>query len=317
LATRARPVDRCVQRATMAPMHVSCPSCGTTYRVPAPFRRRRRPTFECTGCGHVFEPEPSEPDWDDEEPFVMDDADAEERGIVPSDDLADDEDAFEVDDQESREGDDEGESDQVEDDDEDDEPAPRRKQRKPRAPRGRTSARQPPSPKRFALRCLLAVVLVYGVLGIYISTFPDASRVAMARIPLVGPSLARAPLGPGQMGISDVSATLQPLAGGKDEAPALVVTATVTNHAAVTAEQIDLRIEMDATEPRSEQRTCTGTTLNVTSFKRGELELMAGYNRSRVAHIAPGESATCQSVFLTYPSDLRSVRVRVASAHGR
>jgi len=246
----------------------------------------------------------------------MDDADAEERGIVPSDDLAEDDDTFE-----DEEEDDDGEEIDL-GVEEDEEPAPRKGRRKPRAPRGRTPTRkkadrQAPSPKRFALRCLLAVVLVYGVLGIYISTFPDASRVAMARIPLVGPSLARAPLGPGQMGISDVSATLQPLAGGKDETPALVVTATVTNHAAVTAEQIDLRIEMDAPEPRSEQRTCTGTTLNVTSFKRGELELMAGYNRSRVAHVAPGESATCQSVFLTYPSDLRSVRVRVASAHGR
>jgi len=239
----------------------------------------------------------------------MDDADAEARGLdVEEHELTDHDAAFE-------------EADDDDDNAQEREDAPPTRQPKSspsrrRPPRG-TSTRKPASPTRFALRCLLAIVLVYGVLGIYITTFPDASRIAMARIPLVGPSLARTPLGPGQMGLSNVTATLYPLAGAKDDRPALVVVATVTNHAAVTAGQIDLRIEIDAAEPVIERRTCTGATLNVTSFKRGELELMAGYNRSRVAHVGPGESTTCQSVFLTYPPDLRSVRISVASAHAR
>lgn len=302
-------------------MHVTCPSCRTTYRVPAPFRGRRRPTFECATCGHVFEPEVSEPDWDDDEPFVMDDEDARARGVAvedepepPDDDEADDA-PLDVD-----EDPDDEVADEPEDAAEPRAEAGRRPGRK-RAGGSRAARRRGGSsrgsPARFAVRSLLAVVIVYGIVGVYITTFPDSSRAAMQRIPLVGRSLARLPLGLGQMELSDVRATFQPLAGPGDDARALVVVATVTNHAAVTADQLELAIDLEGDEPRTEQRTCTGTVLNVAPFKRGELELMAGYNRSRVAHVAPGESVTCQSIFLDYPANLRSVRVRVAAAQGR
>jgi predicted Zn finger-like uncharacterized protein len=294
-------------------MHVTCPSCRTTYRVPAPYRRRRRAPFECTACGHVFEPALSDPDWDDDEPFVMDDEDARSRGAA-DDDADEDDDAAEpvtADDPEEDE-DDEEEDDEVTEDE------------APRAPRG--AGRHPPrraarparsSPARFAVRSLLAVVLFYGVVGVYVTTFPESSRAAMQRIPLVGPSLARTPLGLGQIELGDVTATFQPLADSGDEGSALVVVATVTNHAAVTADQIVLAIDLEGEPPRTERRVCTGTRLNVSPFKRGELELMASYNGSRVARIAPGASVACQSIFLDYPRDLHSVRIRVASAQGR
>lgn len=305
-------------------MHVTCPSCRTTYRVPPAHRGRRRPTFECAACGHVFEPEPSEADWDDDEPFVMDDEDARSRGATVADepraDPADeDEEEEEIPDDVEEEEEDEEEEEEAAEADVDADRRSRGRARpaaKRAAARGR--ARRPrSSPARFAVRSLLAVVIFYGVVGVYVTTFPESSRAAMQRIPLVGASLARTPLGLGQMELTNVQATLQPLAGADDEARALIVVATVTNHAAVTAEQIDLAIDLDGDERRAERRTCTGTVLNVSPFKRGELELMAGYNDSRVARVAPGESITCQSIFLEYPSGLRAVRVRVAGAQGR
>lgn len=305
-------------------MHATCPSCRTTYRVPAPYRGRRRPTFECSACGHVFEPAASEADWDDDEPFVMDDEDARRQGemrgdVAPPEDFGDDEDEeMEIGD----DGDDDvGEIEEPEDveADADEEPVAAAGRRARRGTKRGADRRTPRSPARFALRCLLATVLVYGTVGIYVTTFPESSRAAMERIPLIGTSLARTPLGLAQIALGDVEATLQPLAGAGDGPDALIVVATATNHAAVAAEQIDLAIELEGADGnrQAERRTCTGTVLNVSPFKRGELELMAGYNDARVARIKPGESATCQSIFLDYPADLRSVRVRVVGAQGR
>lgn len=321
-------------------MHVTCPSCHTTYRLPEVHRRRRRPAFECTRCGRVFEPAVSHADWDDDDPFVMDDDDARARGL-PIDgepdetagadlEIDDDEDFdpaadFEIDAVEEENLEEEDEDDDEANDDGVDAPARggrRRRstgrgagQKRSRAQRG--SGRGRSSPTRFAVRSLLAVVIFYAVVGIWMTTFPESARAAMQRIPLVGTSLARRPLGPGQMALGDVQATLEPLAGSGGDDRALVVVATVTNHASVSAEAIDLAIDLEADTPRRERRTCTGALLNVTPFKRGELELMTGYNRSRVARIAPGESVTCQSIFLDYPAGLRAVRVRVVGAQGR
>jgi len=300
-------------------MHVTCPSCRTTYRVPAPYRSQRHPTFECAACGHLFEPDANAPEWDDDEPFVMDDDDAVATTMdTPDFDAGEDEIAPDA-------TDDGLELDEVELEDEDAEASDEdrrdrgrsRSASKRRRPSGRGPRAPRSTPARFAVRSLLAVVIFYGIVGVYVATFPESSRAAMQRIPLVGTSLARTPLGLGQIELGDVTASLQPLAGSDDDGSALIVMATVTNHAAVTVERIDLAIDLDGDEPRTEQRACTGTVLNVSPFKRGELELMAGYNGSRVAQIPPRGSATCQSIFLDYPAGLRSVRVRVSGAQGR
>jgi predicted Zn finger-like uncharacterized protein len=295
-------------------MTVTCPSCRTTYRVPAPHRRRRRPVFECATCGHVFEPTPSEPDWDDDEPWVMDDEDARERAALydadPDEDVAPDTDGeMDVDAGESEE-----EPFEAEEDEPVEPPRRRAKSRGRRTPRDEAASG---SPARFAVRSLLAVALFYSVVGIYVTTFPESSRAAMKRIPLVGAHLARVPLGPAQMGLTDVAARFEPLAGGADDGVALVVVATVTNHSEVTAERVELVIDLQGGEMRSERRRCTGAVLDVSPFKRSELELMASYGGSRLAQIAPGASVTCQSIFLDPPPGVRSVAVRVGTAQGR
>ncbi len=145
-------------------MTVCCPSCDTAYRVPSRILLGDHPSFRCSRCDHVFEPEfaveppppalPAAPAGDVERDLLDDDVDSDD---------ADDASAA------------------------DEEAAPGRR-----------------SPARFALRAVLAVTLGFALLSIYVFMHRAHVIEVLAQVPVVGPDLAAMRLNPAHVQLTDI-----------------------------------------------------------------------------------------------------------------
>ena len=297
---------------------VECPRCGTTYRVPPRHRGRRRPTFECAKCHHVFGPEEpgaDEAEWDDDEAWVMDDED-EDSAALPDHDL--DGDAGDGESEDEHPLDDA--ADETEDEEEDDEgpvratPARRRRRRAVAAGRRR---RARATPARFALRSLLLVTFFYAIVAIYMSTHSAAAREALARIPVVGSQLAEKRIGHREIQLRGVGGTFVHPRGDGGGKPVFVVSAEAVNRATVPVSSIELRATLLGPSSVSRVFRCAGAPIDVARFSRGELDLVSEFPRDRPQPVAPNESIRCQTVFLTPPRESRELVVEVVRASGR
>jgi hypothetical protein len=295
---------------------VECPQCGTTYTVPARHRGRRRPTFECAKCHHVFGPDApvaDEPDWDDDETWVMDDDEA-----AASPDLDEDYDLGEEPASRDEHDDADEEEDQDDEEEEEEEPAratpTRRRRRRAGAAGQRRRARA--TPARVALRSLIFITLVYAVRAVYMSTHSAAARARLAHVPIVGSQLAEKRIGDRQIQLRNVRGTFaHPRAAG-DGPPVFVVSATAVNRAAVPAAMIEVQATLVGRTPTSRIFRCSGAPVDVTRFSRGELKLVSEFPGDRPKPVAPGESIRCQTVFLAPPAEIREVAVEVVRASG-
>lgn len=147
-------------------MTVTCPRCGTRYRPPA--GQPVTASYRCTRCRTVFHPEEPAPGTPDEgEPeFVFEDL-----------------------------------------------PPPEDPTQKPAASGSRTKRGprddDPPDihgadPARFAVRLVVVVTLLYGLLSIYLYTHPSVIRATVGRIPLIGSGLTETRLSPQSVRIANL-----------------------------------------------------------------------------------------------------------------
>jgi hypothetical protein len=265
----------------------------------------------------VFEPDTTTPDWDDD-PFVLDSERSSGRDEVLIENRED-----EAEEEEEAEDDDEEIEDEIAGEEEEDEseyerprPATRPRSAKRRASR-KASHRGQTSPARFAIRCLLGVVLGYAVLGIYITSFPANARELMRKIPVVGVHLARTRLGASQISVDDVRGRFERLADRRNARTAFVVTGTAMNHARVAAEGIELVVQLIGDTTATARIPCTGAVVDVSQLTERELGLMTKLHRTRTARVEPGTGVICQAVFLEYPAGLQRATLEVATARGR
>src|SRR5437870_1590863 len=180
-----------------APMTVSCPRCGTRYRLPPRSKLGANPTYRCVRCRQIFA------------------ADAAAEAPVLEDEAApgDDDDTFTF--GAAPERDDAPES--------DDTPVP--------APH--TADGPPPpvkSPARFAVRTVIGVTLLYALLSIYLHTHPDAVRGVLGRLPMIGTSLAAKRLDPASIQLANVHGEYQRVKGDQ---VVFVISCTAISNAAV------------------------------------------------------------------------------------
>jgi len=302
---------------------VECPRCGTTYRVPPRHRGRRRPTFECASCHHVFGPEEpvaGDADWDDDETWVMDDdaAEAGDRSRDATDEGDDDgsDDPSLHDDEIDTEDDTDDAEDEDEDEDETAARATPTRRRRRRAVAAGERRRARATPARFALRSLLVVTLLYAVLAVYMSTHAAAARAVLAHIPVVGSRLAEKRVGHRQIQLRNVRGTFARPRDDADGEPVFVVSALAVNRASVPLSAIELRATLLGRSPVSRVFRCTGAPVDVARFSRGELKLVSEFPGDRPKPVAPDETIRCQTVFLSPPRESGELVVEVVRASG-
>lgn len=145
-------------------MTLRCPHCETAYRVPARSRLGAHPTFRCSRCDTVFDPD----DGAVEPTLLANDAVASD--VEPGDEVA---------------GADDDEADDADDED--------------AGPQG-----PGPSTGRFALRTLVGVIVMFALCSVYLVMHPARVTELLARIPVVGPDLAATRLDPAHIQLTDV-----------------------------------------------------------------------------------------------------------------
>jgi predicted Zn finger-like uncharacterized protein len=263
-------------------MTVRCPRCGTQYRRPTHGRAGPSETFRCARCRHVFDAEPEEP--------------ALVRG---GDDVEEDDDVFTFGDEDEAPAPDER-------------PARRGRRREAGADETRDApaAGGGPSVFRFAVRSLLAVTALYGVLSIYLYTHPERTRELLERVPLVGQSLAERRLHPENIQLADVRGDYRRVKGDR---LVFVITGTAINASPVPVRGIQVQGRLaGATEQR--QVVFVGAAPpDVQELSQREIALLQTIEPSRDWALAPGEQATFLVAFTDPPADLREFSAEVVA----
>jgi predicted Zn finger-like uncharacterized protein len=284
-------------------MTVSCPNCDTRYRLPPRSKLGAHPTFRCTRCDHVFDP-----DGEAEAPSVDDDEPAEETGR--------DEEEFTL---------------EAEDEPELDLPPPPKKRR--RAAKTRVAPepaveddepeeeddvadddarpeRPPPSVARFALRAMLAVTMGYAILSIYFYTHPARVGDMLGHVPVIGQQLAEARLNPASIQLTDVRGDYQRVKG---DLLVFVVTGVAINNAPVPVSGIQIQGRIAGTQELRQVVFCGAAPKDIRELSVREIDLLQTLTPPKDWVLAPGQSGHFLVAFVTPPVPLKEFSAEVVA----
>jgi predicted Zn finger-like uncharacterized protein len=271
-------------------VRVSCPRCGTRYRLPPRSRLGRNPTYRCTRCRHVFAP--------DEEALGPDLVDEVEE-------QQDEEPPLET----AHEDDDEGPVFVVEpsmrDSDPDDEERRIRYGWSDRPIRG--------TPARFAVWAGLFVVLVYGVVSIYLYTHPGDLRTMFARIPLIGDEMSANRLNPGNVQLADVHGDFKRVRGDR---LVFVITGTAINNAPVPVAGIQIEGRVVGRDEQRQVVYCGAAPQDIGDLGIREIELLQTLKPSNDWSLPPGEQDRFLVAFADPPLPLTEFAAEVVAVRG-
>jgi predicted Zn finger-like uncharacterized protein len=293
-------------------MTVSCPNCDTRYRLPPRSKLGAHPTFRCTRCDHVFDPDgeaeaPSIDDDDateeeterDEEEFTLEAEDGEpelDRSPPPKAKKkrrraakvrVAPEPEPEVEDDEPEE----------EDDVADDDARPKRPERAP-------------SVARFALRAMLAVTMGYAILSIYFYTHPARVGEMLGHLPVIGQQLAEARLNPASIQLTDVRGEYQRVKG---DLLVFVVTGVAINNAPVPVSGIQIQGRIAGTQELRQVVFCGAAPRDVRDLTAREIDLLQTLTPPKDWMLAPGQSGHFLVAFVTPPVPLKEFSAEVVA----
>jgi len=251
---------------------VTCPRCGTRYRAPAAGPREGA-SYRCTRCRAVFHPdEPTPGNADEGEPeFVFED-------LPP--------------------------------------PQPEREPATENPRRSRKEAPEPPAidgadPARFAMRLIVIVTLLYGLLSIYLYTHPSVIRATVGRIPLIGSGLTETRLSPQSVRITNLKGEYVRVLGDH-LVFAISGSAVNATTGAVRGVQIQGKIVGQAKEDR--QTIFCGTPPPVLENRSlQDILLFQKLHTPPDWSLAPGEQTPFTIVFTSPGTDLRTFAVEVVA----
>ena len=269
-------------------MTVSCPSCGTRYKLPPRSRLGRNPTYRCTRCKHVFSPEAEAegPAVDDEE---------EETLAFDGDDADDDSPVFTI-------------APSAPDDEEDefDENAGPRPRRAPSAP-------TPQSAARFATIAAIGVALIYGVLSIYLHTHPTETRTHFGNIPFIGDEMRETRLHPGLIQLADVRGEFLRVHGDR---LVFVISGTAINNAPVPVAGIQVQGRVLGAEDRRQIVYCGAAPQDISELGTREIELLQTLKPSGEWLLRPGEQDRFLVAFVDPQLPLAEFAAEVVAVRG-
>ncbi|MFN8542662.1 MAG: zinc-ribbon domain-containing protein [Candidatus Binatia bacterium] len=260
-------------------MTVTCPKCGTRYRVPGG-KRLADTAYRCTRCRHVFEADASDGNDstvpltaaidDDEERFTFDDE--------PTDDAVD---------QEPEKP-----------------PAPRRRAEHPApVPSGSSVG-------RFAVRAIVAVTLVYAVLSIYLFTHPTAIREVLGHVPLIGSGLADTRMSPASVQLTDVRGTYTRVQG---DHLVFVITGTAINNSPVVVRGVQLQGKISGSREDRQTVFCGPPPRAVEDLSLQEIALLQTLEAPRDWSLPAGGQAGFMIVFPQPAHDVHEMAVEVVA----
>jgi predicted Zn finger-like uncharacterized protein len=293
-------------------MTVSCPNCETRYRLPPRSKLGAHPTFRCTRCDHVFDP-----DGEAEAPSVDEEAEDEPTAVD------DEEERFTL---------------EAEDDDEPEidlpPPPPKKKAKRGRAAKVRVEPavepdeddeveeeddvaeddarpeRPPPSAARFALRAMLAVTLGYALLSVYFYTHPSRVGELLGSVPVIGQQLAEARLNPASIQLTDVRGEYQRVKG---DLLVFVVTGVAINNAPVPVSGIQIQGRISGKEDLRQVVFCGAAPRDVRDLTAREIDLLQTLTPPKDWMLAPGQSGHFLVAFVTPPVPLREFSAEVVA----
>jgi len=262
-------------------MTVSCPRCGTRYRLPPRSKLGANPTYRCVRCRHVFEANAAA-----EAPALGDEAAVE-----------DDDDAFTFDVAPER-----GEVAEP-----DDTPVPAARVAEDRPPPVKSAA-------RFAVRTVVGVTLLYALLSIYLHTHPETVRGVLGDLPIIGTSLAEKRLDPSSIQLVNVHGEYQRVKGDR---LVFVISGTAINNAPVAVRGIQIEGRISATEEQHQVAFCGAAPRDVRDLSVREIALLQTLEPPKDWTVAPGEQTTFLVVFVGPPSNLREFAAEVVAVQGQ
>jgi len=261
-------------------MTVSCPRCGTRYRLPPRSQLGSDPTYRCIRCRHVFA------------------ADAAAEAPALEADAAPDEDDDDIFTFEAPPPDDPPEPEET--------PPRRRAAEAPRKPMK--------TPARFALRTLIGVTFLYALLSVYLRTHPDAVRAVFGRLPMIGTSLAEKRLDPSTVQLANVRGSYQRVKG---DHLVFVIAGTAINNAPVPVRAIQIEGRVIGAEEQHQVVFCGAAPRDVQDLSVREIALLQTLEPPKDWSVAPGEQTSFLVVFVGPPAELREFVAEVVAVQGQ
>jgi rubredoxin len=167
---------------------------------------------------------------------------------------------------------------------------------------------------RFALRILVAVPLLFGLLSIYVYQHRDRVTALLERIPLVGSRLAVTRLEPGHVQLIDVRGEYA-RAGG--DALVFVITGSAVNNAPVPLGAIRIKGSIVGSAEQHRAVYAGAAPHDVHDLSTHEIELLQTLEPPRDWRLLPGEDGAFLVAFVDPPVPLKEFRVEVAEVHRR
>lgn len=167
---------------------------------------------------------------------------------------------------------------------------------------------------RFALRILVAVPLLFGLLSIYVYQHRDRVTALLERIPLVGSRLAVTRLEPGHVQLIDVRGEYA-RAGG--DALVFVITGSAVNNAPVPLSAIQIKGSIVGSAEHHRVVYAGAAPHDVHALSTHEIELLQTLEPPRDWRLLPGEDGDFLVAFVDPPVPLKEFRVEVAEVHRR
>jgi predicted Zn finger-like uncharacterized protein len=326
-------------------MTVSCPRCGTRYRLPPRSKLGSNPTYRCVQCRHVFSAEAAA-----EGPALLDELERDDaRDDLPVEEPAaefEDETEALPDDAEwtneapapaakrvarppartsraARDPEPDEEPDEVADEtfsfetEEHERPEPareRRKRRRKAESEERETVQVVGSPARFAVHVLLGVTLVYGVVSIYLYTHPDAISAFLGRLPMIGSALAEKRLNPGNVQLTNVRGEYQRVKGDK---LVFVISGTAINNSPLPVKGVQIEGRLIGKDEQRQVVFCGAAPRDVHDLSVREIGLLQSLEPPREWNLGAGEQANFLVAFVAPPPDLKEFSAEVVGVQAR
>lgn len=248
-------------------MTVRCPACATRFRLPPRSALGSRPTFRCSRCDHVFDPEagaeapslePVPATDETDEPEEADTAAWAERGdSTPSATSVADGEAI--------------------------------------GPPARTDRTGSWATARFAVRAALLVSITYAVLSIWVFTHPDRVMAWLADVPLIGTPMSEIRIDPSAIQLTDVRGTYHRIDG---TSLVFAISGTAINNAPVPVSGVQIQgVTYGAVVARA--TVFAGVTPpDIDGLRLPEIQLLQGLVPPTDWSLGPGEQTTFLIVFV-------------------
>ena len=255
-------------------MTVTCPRCATRYRTPAGGPRDGS-SYRCTRCRTVFHPdEPTPGNADEGEPeFVFEDLPPPqpEREAAP-------------------------------------EATPRRA-RKEAAPEA--DGIDGADPARFAVRLIVLVTLLYGLLSIYLYTHPSIIRATVGRIPLIGSGLTETRLSTQSVRITNLKGEYVRVLG---DHLVFAISGSAVNATTAAVRGVQIQGKIVGRDKEDRQTIFCGTPPPVLENRSlQDILLFQKLHTPPDWSLAPGEQTPFTIVFTSPGTDLRTFAVEVVA----